>query len=69
MKSNNLYKAKVGIFEYNAEDYYCIASSYQEAAQIFEKQLNDYHIRFIELVSNKFINDDTATTKSKDSEA
>lgn len=72
MKTINLYKGSIGLYTYNAEDYYCAAGFFEEASRILEQIAFSYGVYLynVELVSNNFIlKDDTETTKSEDSEA
>lgn len=72
MKTINLYKGSIGLYTYSAEDYYCMAESFEEASKILEELATSYNVYLynIEMVSNNFIlKDDTETTKSEDSEA
>ena len=72
MKTINLYKGRIGLYTYSAEDYYCVAEFFEEASKILEEIAfsRNLYLYNVELVSNNFIlKDDTETTKSKDSEA
>lgn len=65
MKTTNLYKGRIGLYTYTAEDYYCAAESFGEASKILEEIAASYNIYLyhVEMVSSNFIiKDDTETT-------
>ena len=44
MKTINLYKGRIGLYTYNAEDYYCAAGFFEEASKILEKIAFSYNL-------------------------